>query len=121
MMRELHSGTGKGTGWGGMMLALILGLFLAGCTQAVVLTSAGEKVKLMDKLDNPADCEKPVEGMEISATRDDPLGTYPEEIQLDINNTARNKAAELGGNVIVPKGPAKGGKQHFDVYKCPNP
>ncbi|MDH4247374.1 MAG: DUF4156 domain-containing protein, partial [Deltaproteobacteria bacterium] len=81
----------------------------------------GEKVKIQDALENKEACERPVEGMEINATRDDPLGTYPEEILMDINHTARNKAAELGANIIVPRGPAKGGKQMFDVYKCPPP
>ncbi len=39
-------------------------------------------------------------------------------VTKDLIIAAKNRAAELGGDSIVAKGPAKEGKMSFDIYKC---
>ena len=104
-----------------LLAGLVMAVLGAGCTEPVVLTDGGAKVQIVDKLENPDACKKLVNVMDVNATRDDPLGTYPEEIKMDVEHTARNKAAELGATVIVPRGGIENGKQSFDVYACPAP
>ncbi|MCG6937519.1 MAG: DUF4156 domain-containing protein [Gammaproteobacteria bacterium] len=41
-----------------------------------------------------------------------------ETITDELITLAKNKAAELGGDSIVAKGPATDGSMTFDVYKC---
>jgi len=54
------------------------------------------------------------------------IGTYKvgiitredETVTEELVTIARNRAAELGGDSIVAKGPAIEGKMSFDVYRC---
>lgn len=41
-----------------------------------------------------------------------------EKVERDLAALAKNSAADMGGDTIVPTGPARGGKQTFNVYKC---
>ena len=41
-----------------------------------------------------------------------------EAVTEDLIIVAKNRAAELGADSIVAKGPAVEGKMSFDVYKC---
>jgi hypothetical protein len=47
----------------------------------------------------------------IFARRDPP-------IQLELESLARNEAAQMGGDTIVPATAIEGGRQTFDVYRC---
>jgi energy-converting hydrogenase Eha subunit A len=41
-------------------------------------------------------------------------------ITEELVTLGKNRAAELGGDSIVAKGPAVEGKMSFDIYKCGN-
>ena len=43
---------------------------------------------------------------------------HPDAVQDNVNVTARNSAAGMGGDTIVPVAPLADGKQTFDVYRC---
>ncbi|VAX13688.1 hypothetical protein MNBD_GAMMA24-680 [hydrothermal vent metagenome] len=43
----------------------------------------------------------------------------PETIQQELVTLARNSAADLGGNVVVPVSKIDKGKQIFVIYDCP--
>jgi hypothetical protein len=43
---------------------------------------------------------------------------HPDAVQENINVTARNSAASMGGDTIVPVSPVAEGKQTFEVYRC---
>jgi hypothetical protein len=43
---------------------------------------------------------------------------HPDAVQDNVNVTARNSAASMGGDTIVPVAPLADGKQTFDVYRC---
>jgi Domain of unknown function (DUF4156) len=42
----------------------------------------------------------------------------PDAVQENINVTARNAAAGMGADTIVPASKVEDGKQTFDVYRC---
>lgn len=46
------------------------------------------------------------------------LPRHPEAVQDNINVTARNAAADMGADTIVPASEIKDGKQTFEVYRC---
>lgn len=41
-----------------------------------------------------------------------------EAVTEDLIIAAKNRAAEMGGDSIVAKGPAEEGKMSFDIYRC---
>lgn len=46
------------------------------------------------------------------------LPRHPQAVQDNINVTARNRAAELGADTIVPLTKVEDGKQTFEIYRC---
>lgn len=46
------------------------------------------------------------------------LPRHPDAVQDNINVTARNGAADMGADTIVPSSKIVDGKQTFDVYRC---
>ena len=43
----------------------------------------------------------------------------PKKIDQELDTLARNEAAEMGGDTIVPQGPTSSeGRRSFDVYRC---
>jgi len=47
-----------------------------------------------------------------------PITRSEDQVVEELVTLARNKAAEMGGDSIVAKGPAKDGAMSFEVYKC---
>ena len=43
---------------------------------------------------------------------------HPDAVRENIEVTARNSAASMGGDAIVPASPIAEGKQTFEVYRC---
>jgi hypothetical protein len=43
---------------------------------------------------------------------------HPDAVQDEINVTARNSAAKMGADTMVPASPVQDGKQAFNVYRC---
>lgn len=41
-----------------------------------------------------------------------------DSVHEELRRLARNYAGEMGGNAIVPTGPAHDGEQSFNVYHC---
>lgn len=41
-----------------------------------------------------------------------------ESVREELRRLSRNYAGEMGGNAIVPTGPARDGEQSFNVYHC---
>lgn len=88
---------------------------LSGCTW-IELTDAGARVAQGTE-SAVADCE--LIGDVTASTQDRVLlkrgrGKVAEELIV----LARNEAATLGGDTIVPAGPMVDGRQEFAVYRC---
>jgi len=93
----------------------VLASALGGCTW-IELTDAGAAVA-QGTASEVAGCE--LVGDVTASTQDRVLlkrgrGKVAEELIV----LARNEAATVGGDTIVPRGPMVDGRQTFDVYRC---
>lgn len=97
-----------------VICGLILGL--TACSW-VTLTPSGEKARVLDPED-VVHCRKV--GATTVTTRAQVANVYRSQgkVAEELQILARNAAADLGGDTVVPQGPAVDGKQTFDVYKC---
>jgi hypothetical protein len=91
---------------------------LSACS-SLKLTESGEKVRVLD----PAEVSscKNLGRTNTSVTDrviiERPADAVAEELQI----VARNSAARMGGDTIVPLTVIENGQQTFVVYKCVNP
>lgn len=95
---------------------VVLGGIALACNW-VKLTEGGHAVRVA-KPGEVASCEakgrthaQTSDRVGIFARRDQP-------IQLELESLARNEAALMGGDTIVPATPIEKGRQTFDVYRC---
>jgi hypothetical protein len=99
------------------MLLLLPVIVTASACSLVELTRAGEGVRLAAP-EAVAACT----GLgRITASVVHEVGfipRHPDAVQDNVNVTARNSAAGMGGDAIVPASPLADGKQTFDVYRC---
>jgi len=99
------------------ILLLLPALAVAGGCSLVELTKAGESVRLAASGEVAA-CT----GLgRTTATVVHEVATiprHPDAVQENVNVTARNSAASMGGDTIVPVAPLADGKQTFEGYRC---
>jgi len=91
-------------------------LLLSACTW-VKLNPAGEQVQVMS-MEAVAGCKRIGKTTVSTLSRVAGLNRYQESMQDELNKLARNSAAELGGDTVVPISPIEDGKQLFAVYRC---
>src|SRR5262245_20550343 len=102
-------------------LATTIGVLSAALVQSacvwVSLTSGGEQVRLLEPVE-VADCRRV--GSTTSQTTDRVLifARVDRTVNEEVRSLARNEAAQMGGDGIVPRGPLERGRQSFDVYRC---
>jgi hypothetical protein len=100
-----------------IFLPVLIATALAGGCSLVQLTPAGAGVRL-------ASAEAVVTCTSlgrITASVIHEVGflpRHPDAVQENINVTARNSAANMGADTIVPASKIADGKQTFDVYRC---
>ncbi len=95
----------------------ILSLFLlAGCAW-VKLTPGGEKVRVLS-LSEVSTCKRL--GQTTASVTDKVVGLkrQPHIVAENLEMLARNAAADMQGDTIVPQGAVVDGKRAFDVYRC---
>jgi hypothetical protein len=94
-------------------------LILAACSW-VKVTSEGESVRLVESLADVAECEKI--GTAMSQVVSKVIFSRDEETMAgELADLARNHAAQIGGDTIVPISDIKEGQRTFGVYKCVKP
>ncbi len=96
----------------------LLGLFLTGCAW-VTLTPDGEKARVLSTSDVSSCTELGETHSSVQST----LWFYRRnsvKVKGELEALARNEAANLGGDTIVPTSDVKDGKQTFAVYRCMN-
>ncbi len=83
----------------------------------VSLTSGGEQVRVLEPAE-AADCRRL--GSTTSQTTDHVLifARVDRTVNEEVQSLARNEAAQMGGDGIVPRGALEQGRQSFDVYRC---
>jgi len=98
------------------MCSLLAAALAAGCA-LVELTPAGAGVRLA----SPEAVVTCTNLGRITASVVHEVGIlprHPEAVQNNINVTARNRAAEMGADTLVPVTKVEDGKQTFEVYRC---
>lgn len=103
-------------GKGSALLWLAASAIASGCS-FVDLTKEGEGVRIA-----AADAVSACTGLgrttasvvhEVAS-----IPRHPDAVKENIEVTARNSAASMGGDTIVPVSPIAEGKQTFEVYRC---
>ncbi len=96
-------------------LPLVLGL--AACSWVTLEKGAGEILVLPpERL--TASCESLGK---VSVSVLDKVGVlerHDEEVVEDLHVLARNHAAKLGGDTVVPLGPVKDGARRYEIHRC---
>ena len=102
-----------------LLYGFLVMLIVSACTW-VKLTPAGEKVSVTsaDKVDG---CKKL--GKTRAMLKDTIAGIKrdSDKVRNEMETLARNSAAEMSGDSIVPVSEIEDGKQVFDVYSCGHP
>jgi hypothetical protein len=101
-----------------VQLAAIAGATaIAGCTW-VKLTSPGEGVRVGTTSQVTA-CSRLGATHAKTSTKVAFFSRGTRKIDQELETLARNEAAEMGGNTIVPEGPTSSeGRRSFGVYHC---
>jgi len=89
---------------------------MGGCA-LVDLTDAGAGVRLA-KPDAVAACTNLGRLTASVVHKAGFIPRHPDAVQDNLNVTARNSAAGMGADTIVPATTVQDGKQTFDVYRC---
>lgn len=96
--------------------AIMLSVSLSGCA-FVTLTDAGAQVR-QSSADDVADCKLVATIASQTKSKvvvERNLGKVKEELIV----LARNRAADMGANAIVPVADQSNGTQEFSAYRCP--
>ncbi|MGD8594340.1 MAG: DUF4156 domain-containing protein [Gammaproteobacteria bacterium] len=101
------------------ILSLLVTVLIASCSW-VKLTPEGEKVRVLS-MNEVSSCKKL--GKTTTNLKDKIAGIKRNEkkVQKEMQALARNSAADMGGDTVVPVSEIQEGKQTFEVYKCVNP
>lgn len=101
------------THWTGVLLAAVM---LAGCV-FVQPTAEGKKVRVLTA-GEIEDCRSLGTLTSQVANRVGVIPRSQEAVQEDVLVNAKNAAAGMGGDTIVPATDMEQGKQEFEVYRC---
>ncbi len=99
------------------IFVMIMALVLLNACAWVELTDGGKKVRVLSQQE-VSSCKHV--GKTTASVADDVAGMKRKEhiVKENLEMLARNSAAEMGGDTIVPMSGIKDGNQTFEVYKC---
>jgi len=102
-----------------LLSGMLIVVLLNACTW-VELTPAGKKVRVLSESEVTG-CKKL--GKTHAMLKDKIAGFQrdSEKVKEEMETLARNSAAEMQGDTVVPASEIKDGEQVFDVYRCVNP
>jgi hypothetical protein len=101
------------------MIASLLVLAAAGCTW-VKPTPEGEKVRVLDP-DEVVACRQLGKTTVTGKASVAGIERGHKKVSDEFSALARNSAAKMGGDTVVPLTEVEGDTQVFAVYKCINP
>jgi PBP1b-binding outer membrane lipoprotein LpoB len=98
---------------------ILASAFLLSACATVKLTEGGEKIRVLDpnEVTSCRNLGRTSASVTAKVIIDRPADSVAEELQT----VARNSAARMGGDTIVPLTVIENGAQTFVVYKCVNP
>ncbi len=99
---------------GGLLLVL-----LAGCTW-VKTTPDGEKVRVLEPHEVTS-CKRIGKTIATGKASVAGIERSQKKVAEELRTLARNSAAKIGGDTVVPAGEIEGDSQVFAVYRCIEP
>ncbi|HUV21019.1 MAG: DUF4156 domain-containing protein [Gammaproteobacteria bacterium] len=93
-------------------------ILLSGCS-TLKLTEGGEKIRILDP--NEVSSCKNLGRTNTAVTAKVIFERPADAVAKELTTVARNSAARMGGDTIVPLTVIENGQQTFVVYKCINP
>ena len=96
--------------------AILVSALLGGCTW-VKPTPAGEKVVVLSTAEVKK-CERLGHTTVSVLSKMAGIERHQEKVEAELKTLARNTAAEIGGDAVVPESEIKDGQQRFGVYRC---
>ncbi len=101
------------------IICMISAAMLLSACSSLKLTEGGEKVRVLD----PAEIStcKNMGRTNTSVTARVVIERPADTVAKELRTVARNSAARMGGDTIVPLTVIENGQQTFVVYKCINP
>ena len=100
-------------------LTIIAATILLTACSTLKLTEGGEKVRLLDP--NEVESCRELGKTNNSVTAKVIIERPEDAVAKELRILARNSAARMGGDTIVPLTVVEAGQQTFVVYKCVNP
>ena len=103
-----------------LAIAVSLGLAVGGCATALKLTENGEKVRVL----GPSEVDTCRQLGKTNTSVTWVIAGIPRAehvVRDELRVVARNSAARMGGDTVVPLTVIEKGEQQFLVYKCVNP
>lgn len=96
-----------------------IALSLSACSW-VQVTTGGQAVRLVQTKNDVSGCK------ELGSTSASVMSKFfierdQDKVARELADLARNSAAEMGGDTIVPTSAIDDGKRSFGIYKCVNP
>ena len=95
---------------------IVLALGVAACSW-VTLTPAGEKVQARDA-GQVAGCQELGKTHVSLRAKVAGINRNEEQVATELTMLARNAAADMGGDTVVPATPVEDGKRTYTIYKC---
>jgi hypothetical protein len=95
------------------LLAVLLG---TGCAW-VSLTPEGETVRVLAPA-QAAGCQGLGHTTSQTTGRVLMFARVERTVNEELDSLARNEAARMGGDAVVPRGAVEDGRRSFDVYRC---
>ena len=100
----------------GRWLCVLLCLSISACAW-VKLTPGGEKVRVLDAAE-VGSCKSLGTTTVSLLAKVAGIKRNEDEVSKELSLLARNAAADIGGDTIVPSTPIEDGKRTYEVYKC---
>ena len=100
-------------------ITIIAATILLSACATLKLTEGGEKVRVLDP--SEVDTCRELGKTNNSVTAKVIVERKEEAVAKELRIMARNSAARMGGDTIVPLTLVEAGQQTFVVYKCVNP
>lgn len=99
-----------------IVVVVCVGFILSSCTW-VRVTSQGEGVRLVQSAKAVEPCKK-IGKVNTKVVSEVVFNRDAEKVAGELADLARNEAATLGGDTIVPTSEIIDGRRSFDVYQC---
>ena len=101
------------------ILSFMAPLLFAGC-KLIEVTPEAEKVRVLEA-NEVTQCKRLGKTTVSVLSKAGIIERKGEKVQKELADLARNSAAEMGGDTIVPMTDIQDGKRTFAVYRCINP